>query len=340
MKKIYILIIIVFGFLMFNSKVFAIESFNTSQPVIDFFDSNANKYNPPISSSVSYNTNWYCTSGSLPSSQYNRVVMRYTNLPFDGETDYDLYFNLLVNSDGYMPLVTYSQPVCHVETSSTLFAYSDVNGNDSNYINGKFVSVKCENVNINSNFNLTAFFNSDFYFNNIHYANYSASFCVSRRFSYIKSRDQLIQESATNTQAIVDEQKNTTEEVKKNTEATKEVNNTLKDSSVDNQQAEGFFNDFNDNSHGLSGIITAPLNMINNLASATCSPISINLPFVDTQFNLPCMSTIYQQNFGTLFSTYRVITFGIVAYYVCVNIFALVKGFKDPENDKVEVVEL
>lgn len=128
--------------------------------------------------------------------------------------------------------------------------------------------------------------------------------------------------------------------INNNTQAVDDLNDTISDSDVSGNGADDFFNNFQNNDHGLSSIITAPLSFIQNLASSSCSSIALTIPFVNKSFNLPCMSTIYSTNFGSLFSIYRTITFGIVAYYVCVRIFSLVKGFKDPQDDRIEVVDL
>lgn len=125
-----------------------------------------------------------------------------------------------------------------------------------------------------------------------------------------------------------------------NTQAVNDLNDTISNDDISGNGADGFFNNFQNNDHGLSSIITAPLSFIQNLSSSTCSPISLTLPFVSETFNLPCMSTIYSANFGNLFSLYRTIIFGIVAYYICVRIYTLVKGFKDPQDDRIEVLDL
>lgn len=128
--------------------------------------------------------------------------------------------------------------------------------------------------------------------------------------------------------------------INNNTQAVNDLNDTISDDDISGNGADGFFNNFQNNDHGLSSIITAPLSFIQNLSSSTCSPISLTLPFVSETFNLPCMSTIYSANFGNLLSLYRTIVFGIVAYYICVRIYALVKGFKDPQDDRIEVLDL
>lgn len=104
--------------------------------------------------------------------------------------------------------------------------------------------------------------------------------------------------------------------------------------------AGGFFNDFTTDTHGLTAIITAPLSLITNITSSSCSPLVLPLPYVDKDLTLPCMGAIYSNYFGSFLSVYQMITFGIVAYWVCVRIFNLVKDFKNPDHDEVEVLDL
>lgn len=122
----------------------------------------------------------------------------------------------------------------------------------------------------------------------------------------------------------------------------KKTNQTLTDDNTQGAQdsAGGFFNDFTTDTHGLTAIITAPLSLISKITSASCSPLVIPLPFVDKDLTLPCMGAIYSQYFGSFLSIYQVITFGIIAYWVCVRIFNLVKDFKNPDHDEIEVLDL
>lgn len=115
---------------------------------------------------------------------------------------------------------------------------------------------------------------------------------------------------------------------------------TITDDTVNTDSAGGFFEDFEDNDFGLSDIITLPLNFIKSLTSNTCEPLTLPLPFVNQNLSLPCMSEIYSQYFGAFFSIYQAVTTGLIGYWVAVRIFGLVKGFKDPEDDKIEVMDL
>ena len=163
--------------------------------------------------------------------------------------------------------------------------------------------------------------------------NYTAQFNdMSYRIGEVEtSQQQIIQKQ----NEIITEQQNTTNAVNK-------VDDTLKDDNTQQAQdsAGGFFNDFTTDTHGLTAIITAPLSLISNITSASCSPLVIPLPFVDKDLTLPCMGEIYSNYFGSFLSIYQMITFGIVAYWVLVRIFNLVKDFKNPDHDEIEVLDL
>ena len=121
------------------------------------------------------------------------------------------------------------------------------------------------------------------------------------------------------------------------------LDSTLNDDDTDGatSEASDFFESFTTNTFGLTSIITAPLNLIQSLTSSTCNDLELPLPYLNNKkLTLPCMSTIYQQYFGTFFTIYQTITYGIIAYWVCVRIFNQVKDFKNPEHDEIEVVDL
>ena len=117
-----------------------------------------------------------------------------------------------------------------------------------------------------------------------------------------------------------------------------DINNS--NSSGATSDADNFFKDFTTDTFGLTSIITAPLNLISSLTSKTCSNLVLPLPYVNKNLTLPCLSTIYQQFFGDFLTIYQTITFGIVAYWVCIRIFNLVKDFKNPDHDEIEVMDL
>lgn len=107
------------------------------------------------------------------------------------------------------------------------------------------------------------------------------------------------------------------------------------------QDTFDLFKNFKTNDHGLSSIITAPLSFIKNLSSATCTSVVLPIPFSKNQnVKLPCLTTMYEEKASSVYNIYKIVITGITAYWVCVRIYALVKGFKDPNDDKIEVMEL
>lgn len=117
-------------------------------------------------------------------------------------------------------------------------------------------------------------------------------------------------------------------------------NITNSDISGANDSASDLVNSFEDKDYGLSDIITIPLATIESITSNSCNSLVLPLPFVDKNITLPCMNSIYSDTFGLFFTMYQTITTGIIGYYICVNVYRLVKGFKDPTDDKIEVMEL
>lgn len=133
-----------------------------------------------------------------------------------------------------------------------------------------------------------------------------------------------------------------TNKIDDTTNAVNDLNSSINDDSVSGAFSVGssFFSNFSTSTHGLTGIITAPLNAIQSLTSSTCSPLVLPLPFVDEDLILPCMRPIYEQHFGGFMTLYDIITLGIISYWVMVRIFALVKDFKNPDHDEIEVMDL
>lgn len=100
------------------------------------------------------------------------------------------------------------------------------------------------------------------------------------------------------------------------------------------------FDSFSTDTHGIAAIIALPLNAIGTLSTASCSPVNLPLPFVNKTFTIPCMTPIYQANFGTVWTIWQTVFTGAVAYGVAINSIALIKGLKNPDDDKIEVFTL
>lgn len=132
-----------------------------------------------------------------------------------------------------------------------------------------------------------------------------------------------------NTQTIVEQQQNSTQQIL-------DSNTTQAES-----DAEGFFGDFDvPDVGGLSAIITAPLNTIRSLLSSSCSELVLPLPYVDEDLRLPCMNSIYTEHFGLFFNLYQTIILAIIAYRCIRSIYFDITGFTNPDDDRIEVMDL
>lgn len=124
-------------------------------------------------------------------------------------------------------------------------------------------------------------------------------------------------------------------------EETKKTNDTLTDDDTTeaDDKISGFFNDFTDNNHGLSAIITAPLNAVNSMLSTTC--VAPTATYKGSTFSLPCGSILWEQDGADAFKTFINLFYGgIICYGILKSLFKDVNDLKNPDNDKVEVMDL
>ena len=110
-----------------------------------------------------------------------------------------------------------------------------------------------------------------------------------------------------------------------------ESNDYLKDNIINNEA-------FNQN-HGLTAIVQAPINFLKSLNSKTCSNITIPIPHLGNA-SIPCMSTIYSNKFESLYIILKNIINGLICYRLALSVVFIIKGAKDPNEDKIEVMDL
>lgn len=186
------------------------------------------------------------------------------------------------------------------------------------------------------NLNLTLTKNLDDYFVGKHIADITVR-VVSSEYELVTDMAMLNKQDQ-----IISQQEKTNEKLDKTNQELGKLNDNLNDDNTSGASSEAseFFSGFETDTFGLTSIITAPLNLIGSITSSSCSPLGLEVPFVDSTLNLPCMTSIYEEYFGGFLTVYQTITFGIIAYWVCVRIFALVKDFKNPDHDEIEVMDL
>lgn len=124
--------------------------------------------------------------------------------------------------------------------------------------------------------------------------------------------------------------------------ASDRVNNTLTDDTTTQAEStgSGFFSNFSGSSHGISGLITSPLRLLQSFTTANCQSLTFQLPFVHNTVTLSCMRSVYTTYFPTWFTLYQMLTTGVICYMVMINIYSKLKDLQNPNNDRIEVLSL
>lgn len=116
------------------------------------------------------------------------------------------------------------------------------------------------------------------------------------------------------------------------------IDNTMKNDSIDTSQSNSFFSSFSTTDNGgISSILTAPLVAINKMLDNQCSPLTTT--YKGKEISLPCGTQFWEQ-MPTIKTFLTTIESGILSYFIIKKLFELIHNLKDPENDKVEVMDL
>lgn len=150
----------------------------------------------------------------------------------------------------------------------------------------------------------------------------------------------------TNTQSIIDAINNgntaTQNAINANTQATQQQTQSITDSSTTgaNSDADSLKNNtaFNDSS-GISSLITLPLRFINNLGTS-CTPINLTIPYMNANVSIPCMKALISSKMPALATLITAVVNGFLLYNIFIQIIGMIHGAKNPDDDRLEVVEL
>lgn len=130
--------------------------------------------------------------------------------------------------------------------------------------------------------------------------------------------------------------------IDENTKAQEKTNDTIKDDNVDSSTNKGssFFNDFDSGDEAsLTDIVSLPLQYVQHL-NDTCQPFTIPTGKLGN-ITIPCLSSIWSStSFSGIIKTASLIINGIICYKLLTSLFLFFKELKDPDDDKVEVMNL
>lgn len=158
------------------------------------------------------------------------------------------------------------------------------------------------------------------------------------------STNSIINNNNNNTDKVIDNQNKNTQDIidsnKQTQDKLDDVNDSLKDSNVDDSlnSAGNFFSSFEDKDHGgLSGIITAPLVAINKMLSKECT--SLTATYEGKEFSVPSGCDFWSR-ITDVQDFLNLVEGGMLCYLIIRKMFLLVQSLKNPEEDRVEVMDL
>ena len=132
------------------------------------------------------------------------------------------------------------------------------------------------------------------------------------------------------------------EEIKKNNQEQKNTNDVIQstDTTGANSSGNDFFDNFNSGSNGdLTSLVSLPLNYINHL-NDKCEPFTLPLGKFGN-VSIPCLSSLWSSSgFSNIINIIKAIINGLICYRVAINLLTLFNNLRDPDNDKLEVMDL
>lgn len=122
-----------------------------------------------------------------------------------------------------------------------------------------------------------------------------------------------------------------------------DLNDSINNSNVDSGTGSDFFDSFHtDDNGGISAIVTKPLTIVNNLLSNNNTCSNLNLPeFMGaTGVYLPSGCILWNNAPSTVITLWNIFVCGFGAYYILKDLFKIIENLKNPDNDRVEVLDL
>lgn len=117
------------------------------------------------------------------------------------------------------------------------------------------------------------------------------------------------------------------------------LDDTIQDPSIDLNSSQSFFNDFSDDNHGLSGVLTAPLTVIRNLNDgSTCDPLTFTV--FNTSVSMPSGCILWDQVPSGVENVYYIFIGGFLAYILVTRLWHDINDLKDPNKSEVDTLDL
>ena len=180
-------------------------------------------------------------------------------------------------------------------------------------------------------------YTSEYTVNNSTSTNETLSFYVSYKEIEVLNNQEIIDSLDKNTNDIIENDNQNTQDI---IDSQDKINDSLTDDNVETDDATGFFDDFTtEDNGGISGIVTAPLTMINSLLqTGTCTDLSFSILGKDVY--LPCGSILWNLVPSAILIVYQTIVCGYFSYILLKSLFKDIEKLKNPNNSEVSTLDL
>ena len=214
---------------------------------------------------------------------------------------------------------------------------------DGSYIDFDVYSLKCPVILASNGLD---------YMSIVYQANYQVTTTIRGMWGFIS--EEYTQEQLNTIISILQNSSSTNEITSKLDEVNKSITDSNKkidevNSSINNSDVSGANSDLNNftendlfkDSTGILAIIQAPINMLNSITSATCSPLTLPIPYMNFNIEIPCLSTVFAKHFSSeLLTLLKLAINGFIMYKVLCSLVMDIHNYKDPDSDKLEVLDL
>lgn len=120
-----------------------------------------------------------------------------------------------------------------------------------------------------------------------------------------------------------------------------EIKDAITDSNVDTNTGNSFFDNFStEDNGGISGIITAPLTLINSLLDNQGTCTDLEFPIMGKDVAIPSGCIIWDKVPNSIETIIQMLVCGTGAYFILTKLFKDINNLKDPNKSEVSTLDL
>lgn len=153
-------------------------------------------------------------------------------------------------------------------------------------------------------------------------------------------QQQISDKTNTYLQQQIDKQQQTNDKLDDVKDKIKDTNDTIKSDNVSgaNTTAKNFFDNFTTTNHGgISSIVSAPLTAVNAMLNGTCTPLTAT--YKNKTIEFPCGNDFWDK-MSEVKTFLNVVEGGILCYCIIISLYKDIEKLKNPDDDRVDVMNL